>query len=261
MQEQEKTRLLLLSPEITQEKLRESIWLRILKEGDREAYNKMMSENQDRKNLATRVWSIKRENLKGVKIPGEMCARIGEQFLEDHKFLTGRNMRDISRLLGIIKGFAMLNYKHHQKENDYLIATEDDILTGFKLYYAVSVPNELGLSPEMWNIFFKCRSFIESKEDLGMCRKDFQRWYYQTFFKTLGRQRADDIIKTWETVGLITEAIYVEGMDRRVTYYVLGTIDEQNNVSRDTGTAKVVPTLNNTLFSEENHSEGESNYD
>jgi hypothetical protein len=239
MQDQEKTRLLLLSPEITQEKIREAIALKIEKESDREAYGKSMEANQDRKNLATRVWAIKREQLKGVRIPEDIREKIFEKFMEDHPFLSGRNMRDISRLLGIIKGYAILNFKQHQKINDYLIATEEDIQEGFRLYYAVSVPNELGLSPELWDIFQKAKTFIESKVELktkaiddeeieykiniGICRKDLQQWYYKTYHKVLGRDRATDMLKIWETVGLIVEQPNPEG-DKRITNYVLADL-------------------------------------
>jgi hypothetical protein len=49
--EQEKTRLLLLSPEVNQEKLRESITLKIEKESDRQAFNARMMDRPVKENL------------------------------------------------------------------------------------------------------------------------------------------------------------------------------------------------------------------
>ena len=80
MAEQEKTRLLLLSPEVNQEKLRETIALKIEKESDREAFNKRMLEDPQRKMLKDRVASIKAANIKHVKIPEEKRSQIYQQF-------------------------------------------------------------------------------------------------------------------------------------------------------------------------------------
>jgi hypothetical protein len=108
--DQEKTRLLLLSPEISQEKLRESIALKIEREADREAFQKRLMEDPKRQMLIERVKRIKEAKIKQIIIPEEYRSFIFEQFLEDHKFLVPRHQRDISRLLALIKAHALLNY-------------------------------------------------------------------------------------------------------------------------------------------------------
>jgi hypothetical protein len=226
MQDQEKTRLLLLSPEVSQEKLRESIALKIQKESDREAYEKTFQENPQYKDVCTRVWSIKRAHLKGAKIPEELREKIYERFLEDHKKLNPRHQRDISRLLAIMKGYALLNHKDHEKIDDHIIITLEDVEAGFKLYYAVSEANEYGLSPEIYRIYQKLKLFLEDKEN-GTTRKEFQAWYYKTFFKIIGRDRATDILKILDSVGLIIEQ--PDPVDRKLLRYVLpdmGTTSE-----------------------------------
>ncbi|MCJ7759609.1 hypothetical protein MUP59_00500, partial [Candidatus Bathyarchaeota archaeon] len=85
------------------------------------------------------------------------------------------------------------------------------------LYSAVSEANELGLSPELYTIHLKLKPRIENTVD-GIERKDFQKLYYQEFHKVLGRESAANILKVWESVGLIIEQ--PDPVDRRKLRYV-----------------------------------------
>jgi len=230
MEQQEKTRLLLLSPEVTQEKLRETIALRIEKESDREAFYQRMMEDPDRQMLQTRVWQIKRANIKHVKVPEELRAKIYDQFLEDHKNLIPRHQRDISRLLAIIKGHALLNYMHRQRVEDTIIVNEEDVLEGFKLYYQVSEANELGLSPEIWNVYQKTKTHIDQN---GITIQDFQTIYYREFHKPLGYEQARKILKLLTSVGLLTEDR--DPKDQRKPRYFLFEVGVNNEVYVQTG--------------------------
>jgi hypothetical protein len=218
MADQEKTRLLLLSPEINQEKLREAIALKIERESDRESFQKRMMEDPQRKFLAARVWSIKREAIKHVKIPEELREQINRQFLEDHKFLIARHQRDISRLLAIIKGHALLNYMHRERIADAIVVNGEDVEAGFKLYYQVSEANELGLSPELYNIYRKLKPYFPKKEP-GITITDFQTDYYKEFHKRLGYEDSRRTLKTLCSVGLLTENIDLT--DKRKRNYTL----------------------------------------
>ncbi|MEM2440535.1 MAG: hypothetical protein QXK93_06970 [Candidatus Bathyarchaeia archaeon] len=198
--EQEKTRLLLLSPEISQEKLRESIALKIERESDREAFYKRMAEDPQRLSLKQRVEHIKAARIKYVKIPEERRSQIYIQFLEDHKYLIPRHQRDISRLLAIIKAHALLNFMYRKREGDTIIVNDDDIEAGFRLYYAVSKANEIGLSPELFSVYEKIKPYFN---DGGLTILEFQGVYYREFFKPLGYDSARKILKTLESVGLL----------------------------------------------------------
>ena len=217
MQDQEKTRLLLLSPEINQEKLRESLILKIDKESDREAFLKRVDEDPGRRLLAARIETIKTAAIKYVNIPHEFRERIYERFLEQHKFLIPRHQRDISRLLSVIKGHALLNYAHREKTEDSITANLEDVQAGFRLYNSVSEANELGLSPELFNIYRKLKKYLEDSEN-GITRKDFQKHYFFEFHKTVGREAVSNILKAWENVGLIVEQ--PDPIDRRMLRYV-----------------------------------------
>jgi hypothetical protein len=218
MQDQEKTRLLLLSPQIDQEKIREAIMLKIDKESDTEAFNKRMESDPRRLMLAERICSIKNAHIKEIKIPEELRKEIYDHFVESHKYAIPRHQRDISRLLCVIKGYALLNFMHRKNGEGCIFINREDLLVGFQLYMSVSEANELGLSPELYNIFMELSPTIKL-ETGGVDRKEFQKLYFESFHKVLGREGADNILKAFETAGLLVSQ--QDQLDKRVTKYVL----------------------------------------
>jgi hypothetical protein len=224
--DQEKTRLLLLSPEISQEKLRESIALRIEKEADREAFQKRLMEDPKRQMLIERVKKIKEAKIGNIVIPEEYREFIYRKFEEDHKFLAPRHQRDISRLLALIKAHALLNFMHRKRVNSNIIIEREDVEAGFQLYYAISEANELGLPPEIFRIYMHLKPCLEDKEN-GINRKEFQQWYYNTYHKVIGRDRASDILKILDGAGLIVEQ--PDPLDKRFMRYVLPNSEIKNS--------------------------------
>jgi len=237
MQDQEKTRLLLLSPEINQEKLREAVCLKIEKESNREAFQKRMEEDPNRKFLANRVASIRTAHIKYINISEELRSRISEEFLELHKALIPRHQRDISRLLAIIKAHALLNFRHREETEDTIMVNETDVQEGFRLYNSVREANELGLSPELFNIFEKLKPHIVVKGN-GISINEFQECYPKEFHKRLGYENARRILKTLCSVGLLTESL--DPGDRRIKNYTLLRVCVTEN-DEPSGSTKLYP--------------------
>ncbi|MEM0096551.1 MAG: hypothetical protein QW660_07965 [Candidatus Bathyarchaeia archaeon] len=219
MADQEKTRLLLLSPEISQEKLRESIALRIEKESDREAFYKWMESHPDRVALKKRVELIKSARIKYVKIPEELRSKIILEFEEKHKHLTPRHQRDINRLLGLIKAHALLNFMFRKREGDAIIVNEEDVTAGFQLYYGISEANEMGLAPEIYNIYEKVKPHIPIE---GVTILDFQTIYFREFHKPIGSKRAKEILDILTSTGLLVEK--PDSNDKRVKRFHLSEV-------------------------------------
>jgi hypothetical protein len=221
--EQEKTRLLLLSPEHTQEKLREAILLKIEKESDRENFAKILAANPQRQALIRRVRAIKQALINQITIPEELRATIYQNFMENRKFLQSRNSRDISRLLSIIKGNALLNYQQRSPiENEEtgstnITANLEDVEIGFKYYNTVSEANELGIPPEIYEVY---QTFQKEMEEYinGFSRKDFQKMYFDTYHRYIGREKAKAFIEGLETAGLLIEQ--QDPIDKRTLRYV-----------------------------------------
>lgn len=208
----------MLSPEIDQDKLRQTIGLKIDKESDREAYIKRVNEDPQRHMLAARIEAVKTARIKEVKIPEDLRNSIYTHFMESHKFLIPRHQRDITRLLAIIKGHALLNFKTREHNGDSIYVREEDVAAGFQLYLTVSEANEIGLSPELFTVHKNLEPHIKEYGATGITRKDFQKLYYTEFHKIIGRETADNILKAWESAGLIISQ--QNSLDRRIVNYV-----------------------------------------
>jgi len=227
MAEQERTRLLLLSPETTYEKIRDAIKLRIERESDRQAFQKFMNSNPQRKWLQARVETISYAGIKHVIIPEELREKITDRFFEKHETLIPRHQRDIGRLLALVKAYALLNYGQRERIEDAIVVNEEDVQVGFNLYEEISTANELGLSPEVYNIYVKLKEQIQEE---GVTRKDLHTLYYKTFHRTIGKKRLKEILEILQSVGLIMEE--PDPNDRRRSLFLLtcrGVFNSNNN--------------------------------
>jgi hypothetical protein len=145
--EQEKTRLILLSPSTDEDKLRESLELLTLKKSDAEEYKKRIMRDPNRVWLTKRVMCVRQGGIRKIKIPGEGKA-VFERFVNEHEHLMPRHQRDYPRVFSFIKAHALLNCFNRQKiSEDTIMANEKDIKAGIELYKGIEQSNEMGLSP------------------------------------------------------------------------------------------------------------------
>jgi hypothetical protein len=203
MEDQERTRLLILSPDISQDKIHDSILLKLQKESDRDAFNKLMEEDPKRRWLAQRVSAIRSAHIKNIIIPEEMRNVIADRFFDTHKTLIPRNMRDFGRLMGLIKGYALLNLWQHQQVEKNIIVNEEDVEEGFRLYEHISVANELGLPPGVYDVYDQLRRYIPL--DVGVTNAELSALYYKVFHRPIGSKRLEEIVKLLLSVGLWIE--------------------------------------------------------
>jgi hypothetical protein len=203
-EEQEKTRLWLLSPETSQEKLRESLWLIAKKECNREAFRQWLEQDPKRRWLKRRVGLIRASGIRNVVIPNE--EQIFKRYLNGRSSLKPRDQRDFPRLLRIIKGLALLNCFHRKEVSPGTIeASREDIEEAFKLYRMIAPSNELGLSPETYEIYVQVIVPLAS-ENHGISRKEIQKRYYEVFYRPLQDHRLrQQILPSLESAGLIRQ--------------------------------------------------------
>jgi len=96
------------------------------------------------------------------------------------------------------------------------VVNDEDVTEGFKLYEEISAANELGLPPEVYNIYTKLKDQIP---DEGSTRKELQTTHYQIFHRAVGKKRLDQVLSLLETVGLLTEE--PDPNDRRQKRFLL----------------------------------------
>jgi len=203
--EQEKTRMFQLSPSIDEEKLEEALKLLAYRRGQRKEFIDWFKNDPKRIWLLRRIEQIRNKDIKDVYIP-DVENTIYKKFRQTHKRLKPRDMRDLPRIISLIKAHALLNcFTRQEKEPGRIIATEKDIEAGFNLYGEVSLPNELNLSPYTFGVY---RDVIlplleDDTDDIGVPRRIIAREYYRVYNKPISENALKDLIPDIENAGLI----------------------------------------------------------
>lgn len=240
--EQEGTRFILLSPETSQEKLREGITEKIRKEIDPEAYRQWLESNPERKLLKERIKAIARAKIKDVKIGNqEELERI---FLKEKDMLKPRHQRDIGRLINIIKTFAILNFWFREREGSLIIASDSDIQEGVKLWRKIAESQEYNLPPFVYNLFqeiilptWNAKDENLSGAKLGLTRQEIVKKHYEIYRRPLPdwllRQQ---ILPMLESAGLISQEKDPNDARKYLIYpTLLLTTSEKNNSEQNSG--------------------------
>ncbi|QQG40143.1 MAG: hypothetical protein HYS81_01905 [Candidatus Aenigmatarchaeota archaeon] len=208
MDEQESTRNVLLSPETNQEKLRESVLLKIRKNADVKTYQDWLMSDSRREILKARVEQIRNAKIDNVIIPD--TARIQERFL--NRKLKPRDMRDVGRLMSIVKAVALLNFSHRERRGNDLVCSADDINTGFAVWGDIERSQDLGVPPYILRVFDEV--IMPLAGNGGIQRKRIVSKHYEVYGKPLPdwllRQQ---ILPSLEAAGLVYQEVDPE--DRR----------------------------------------------
>lgn len=243
LDDQERTRVFILSPETEQEKLEESVRLTIARIGNREVFQKRVESNPLRRWLKSRVVEIQKSGVKNVII--EDHDAIYEQFRNSHPRFAPRNQRDISRILALIKAHAVLNcWDRKQDQPGTIIATSDDVEMGFWLYGLVAEPNELGLSPQLYMTY---KDVIKPNlTETGLGKEQINKLYYDCYGRRLPWRALDrDILPALDASSLIS--LRADPTDRRrmLVYppHTGNTFNDSNNIATiwDTSTKNIKP--------------------
>ena len=199
--EQEQTRSFVLSPEVSQEKLAESIALLSKRESNPPEFQKFLDADPKRQWLRARIGAIHDASIRYVLVPDEEAVR--QRFLEKHPHLTPRHQRDYKRIFNLIKALALFNWAHRNRtsEND-LTANETDITKAFQIYEGIMEANELGLAPQVLEIY---KTTIEPlTREVPTDRKTIANKYRETYHQPLSdRKLREYILPALENTGLI----------------------------------------------------------
>jgi hypothetical protein len=176
--EQESTRFLLLSPDTTQEKIKESILSAIKKGTDNKKYQQWLNNDPKRRLLINRIKSIKNEEIDEIIIPDSKY--IEELFFADGKKNKSRNQRDIKWLISIIKSLTILNMWWRKRDDKTIIANKEDIDNAFLLWKNLSISQELNIPPYVYGIYKDVfiPAIKESGEGVG--RQEISKKHFET---------------------------------------------------------------------------------
>jgi len=210
LDEQEKTRLILLSPDINQEKLRYGVIEKIKKESNTGVYRQRLEEHPERRLLQERIRAIQEANIGEINISHPEIVQ--RRFLAKHKVLKPRHQRDIAHLLSLIKAFALLNFWFRDRSGSTIVANRQDIEEAFKLWDTISESQELGLPPYIYEFYQQviASAFFEKSVgkdgENGLTRREVMKKNYEVYRQPIAdwvlRQ---EILPALEITGLIRQ--------------------------------------------------------
>jgi hypothetical protein len=215
--------MILLSPEVSQEKLREAVYLKILKEANERAFKEYVESDPRRKVLRERIRKIAELKVAEIIVPEP--EKVFQRFVEGRRVLKPRHSRDAGRLMALVKVLALLNYNHRrvEKRGEWVIiyASWKDVEAAFQLYEQVAEPQELNLSPFVYEVYKQvivplAKEKIENNDPAsGPTKIEICRKFLDVFGRPLQRVILDrDILPALEAAGLIS--IESHPQDRRL---------------------------------------------
>ena len=227
---QEKTRNFLLSPEVSQNKLKASILQASNTLANREAFRERVNQDRNRLKLMARVQDIKDADIQQIIINPEDMAYITRKFLDSHKPLEPRHQRDFPRLIAMIKGHALLNLFNRIRNPGIVWANRHDCDEGYNLYDSVSMANERGLPPYIYDFWDKSLKGCLTEE--GLSRKEVSALYRGYYHTRIGKNSFKRLIDSLCEAGFVFED--KDPMDKRfIRIYPLGVGGKKSKLSMD----------------------------
>jgi hypothetical protein len=209
--EQETTRFIVLSPSIEHDKVIAGINQSVAKESDKDSFAKMVFSNPGRDHLKQRIKAIKQEKIVDVKIRD--IELVKARFLPDLKNAKPRQQRDVKKVIGLIKGLALMNVWFREREGGYIWANENDINEAFKLWQKISTGQDYGIPAYIYDIYVKIILpvwFENTKKDfpssVHVTRKEIIKKYNLVYNRHLSMYNLRlQILPQLEAVGLLIQ--------------------------------------------------------
>jgi hypothetical protein len=249
--EQEATRAILLSPEVTDDKLREGVHLQAWKHADKNEYTLQIEADNRRQNLMRRIVAIRDENVDDILIPNYQD--IEKRFNSMVGAMKPRHMRDMGHVMDLIKAIALLNVWYRKQPNGTFLATQSDVNQAFSLWEYFSRSLELGISPALLSFYenfivpayYEMVMYVEANKDnkenstaleyfnlkrgeLGISRADLIKYHISITGRTLNEDYLrKQIIPQLEAAGIIQEAKASVG-DKRSKHIFPLLLDDDN---------------------------------
>lgn len=206
MDEQEKTRNFLLSPEWNEAK--EKAVKDLSDKFDSEPnFRRTLEEDFDRVFLKSRILLVQTEKIDKVFIPKELIEKIREWFDTKELRHQPKTSRDYPRVKQIAKYWALFNFMNRKREtiNDKKIiwCNETDINVAIKVYDKIFRCAELGMSPEVYDIWENIVS--PNLNDNGLTIAKTHSFYAVHYGYGISDDRLRGILKGYSKLGLCME--------------------------------------------------------
>ena len=163
--QQEKTRFIMLSPEITNEKIIAGVKRVIEKEKGSGKYIKRIESDSARIQLSMRIKAIQNAEIQNIYINENDSEYLEKLFFATVGNLQPRHLRDIQRVVSIAKAYALLNLWHRDLQGCDITVNRVDIDTAFELYAPIATTQSIGIAPYLHQLYLTIviPCFLENK--------------------------------------------------------------------------------------------------
>lgn len=211
--EQEATRMFLLSPEVSQEKIRKSIGETITREMDGAWYEERLKNNELRATLMMRIVAIKAAHIDNIRIAPALKEEIRRVFLGKNTTLRPRAQRDIKRFISLMKAFALLNFWWRKHEGNTITAHRDDFNETLALWDDLAPAQNLNIPPYVHQLYqdvilpaWQDKQKAYNGRLVGLTRQEVLGEHYRVYGRMLDAiQFRQQILPMLETSGLVVE--------------------------------------------------------
>jgi hypothetical protein len=230
LDDQEITRALIISPEISQEKIEESIKLSIKEKIDKEFID-LIEHNEELKILKERILGFKEvsKNIKQVIFVDFKEEDILSLF-KDKKSFAPKDMRNIKKFMALCECLAGLNYIFDRIEGDTLLVRKEDVLEADKLWKEIGKYQEIGVMPFALEVYYKVILPLH-KDGLVLTKKVIMKGIKERFSASIQLWYLEQqVLPTLESGGFIS--IEKNPQDRR-QIIVIPLVDVEENEEKD----------------------------
>lgn len=205
--EQEASRTIILSPETSQKKLKESLREKVKKEGNPQSYKNKIENNSSRKRLKQRIKAIRKEKINNIIIPEEERNRLFSFFENHYENLKPHHSRDIGRLARICQSHALLNIWYRRRKKSFIYATNADSKVAIDLWKEISKTQKIGVPPYLYRFHQEIILPAYKKNDKrGISREKIIKEYSKRKKGTLSNWKLrQEYIPKLKTAGLVRE--------------------------------------------------------
>ena len=155
MDEQEQTRLIILSPEISETKLNDSLEMIGKVENDSKSVDDTIKQSSERNALIDRIYYVRDLNIGDIEIPEEF--NVVEKFKATLDKILPRHQRDLQHVYSLIKAHTLLNAPTRElKGEKTLVAKQQDVDEAFEIWRHIRRSQSSGVPAQVLQFYDAC---------------------------------------------------------------------------------------------------------
>lgn len=199
--EQESTRFIMLSPEVSYEKIVAGVQ-KVIDPKESKGSSEALEE------LRKRFLALKYLNIKKIEIKEKHGEQINK-FLEQNKpKLAPRDMRDTEKIIFLIHSLALLNFSKRKIKDNVLYVSDDDVSQVLDLWSRVVSPQSYGLPMYLMDVWLRvflplfqsgCQEPLDI-EDVYLTKDQILKKYFETYSRILRAEELQDIIRIFSSI-------------------------------------------------------------